>query len=535
MLKTLSTRWSWLDDGVMPILLTLLRTCWLWPWLGFVQYLLAPSEPAAALPIWILVALPFFGFTLARQLTKPSSTEQIQERIPQLAAISWQARLLLALVGIGAIVFVLWWQLMRMDYRFLDFQWPLLLAERFIHWPPDGISAAVLIALAGVFLWLRSLLDVQSAMSHDQVWATIATGFSALAIYLMLTAAAGYGSTADSAGLIISFLILAMVALAFSSLKVTVGLDRALSFRSRRGTASPTINRYWLLSVFLVIVLLVGGGLLLAALISPDTLAALLNWARTIVTFVGQIILTAMVYVGYLLLLAAVYIARLLWPLIQRFLPEEVEEQPFQLPQAPEPFATQIPTTEEVLVVSDTYRYIGLGATICVVILVFVLVLRRWRLRATEELEEERESILSGELLQSQLGNLWQRLSERFNPAAALAPFLSLDGEPSARRQIRQIYQQLLMAASRSGTMRQRHATPGEFSPNLIRLLEREADSAPDTAMSNAMETITQKYMIARYAEDEPSATDLEAAQEAWKTIEEVLNRSELMQKGLKP
>ena len=27
-------RWNWLDEGLLPVLLTLMRTAWLWPWLA---------------------------------------------------------------------------------------------------------------------------------------------------------------------------------------------------------------------------------------------------------------------------------------------------------------------------------------------------------------------------------------------------------------------------------------------------------------------------------------------------------------------
>ena len=32
-------RWHWLEDGIMPLLVVLMRVCWIWPWLQMLQRL----------------------------------------------------------------------------------------------------------------------------------------------------------------------------------------------------------------------------------------------------------------------------------------------------------------------------------------------------------------------------------------------------------------------------------------------------------------------------------------------------------------
>ena len=62
-------RINWLDDLLLPLLLAVMRACWLGPWLGLLYYifsngLVVPTIPP--LPGWLLTLVPLVSFGLAR-------------------------------------------------------------------------------------------------------------------------------------------------------------------------------------------------------------------------------------------------------------------------------------------------------------------------------------------------------------------------------------------------------------------------------------------------------------------------------------
>ncbi|MCB0097526.1 MAG: DUF4129 domain-containing protein, partial [Caldilineaceae bacterium] len=163
------------------------------------------------------------------------------------------------------------------------------------------------------------------------------------------------------------------------------------------------------------------------------------------------------------------------------------------------------------------------------------------RAAAQEEIDESRESILSADLLEAQLSNLWKNLMGRFRRAAdALNPFLPLDHEVDARRQIRAAYQHLLQTAEGLGVARQPHATPVEYNQPLShslanRLIHANAGRSNDKREGSGerpstnnidenLTVITERYYLARYSHVPPSAEDVQAVQQAWAQIQQQLH-----------
>ncbi|MEZ4656803.1 MAG: DUF4129 domain-containing protein [Caldilineaceae bacterium] len=442
-------------------------------------------------------------------------------------AASLSSRMGIALVGLVVIVLVLWLQLYRSQFGLLDGGWLAALGDALIHWQSNAIPGAVIVGLFTAFLWLRGLLDASMRMAHDDVWTVFQTGIVALVLYLVFSAIGGLTLTGWDGALALILLSSGMAALAASSLKVTAGLDRALGAGQRTGASIPVLSRSWLISTTTVIPLLLTAGVLLGALLAPEMVAALLNWLGDIVTAVGRVLGQIALAIAYVLFIIAYYIARLLAPLIRRLFPErEVDPEQMLLERRPEEEMQQL--QEQVAVIPDSYRYIGLAIAIIIMLIIFVIVIRRLRAAGQEEIDESRESILSADLLQAQLGNLWNNLMGRFRRAAdALSPFLALDGEVDARRQIRAAYQHLLQTASGFGVARQPHATPVEYNAPLGRsLANRSVDlNAPRLAddMTEKLSVITERYYLARYGHEPPTPADVQAVQQAWAQIQQRL------------
>ncbi|MCX6044953.1 MAG: DUF4129 domain-containing protein [Chloroflexi bacterium] len=513
----LRPRWNWLDNGLLPLLLALLRFCWLWPWLGLLRDVLSPSFHQAILSPVLIIALPVISLILARLVASRETGPDEPHRMRS-AGITVQARLGVALAGLLVILVALWWQLYRTEFSVWDRAWPVTLGRTLIHLNANELPAPVLILLALIYLWLRGLLDAMKTLGHDDIWGTFVAGIVMLVLYLVTMAINDFPIAASSINLIVLFFAVGLTALALSGLKITVGLDRALGRGQRRASKTPALNRYWLLSVTVTVAILLGLGLLVSLLVAPEQVAALLHLVNVVLSTVWDWISLVIVAISYLLFVIGYLVASLLEPLVRwlmSLLGTDRERQPLQMMS---PLAAPAPITPTAAAIPDIYRWIALGIFGVVVLLIFALVLRRLWAAQTEETDEERESILSADLLQDQLKKLWQKLFGGLRSVATLNPFLSLAGEHDTRRAIRTTYQNLLAAAIERGQARPPEQTPREYQHQL-------ADHLPET--TGLLTTLTERYNHARYAEEPPAPDAVAEVEQAWKKVQETIAAQE--------
>lgn len=504
-------RWNWLDRGLLPLLLALLRLCWLWPWLALLRQLLAPSFAGPLLAPGALLIVPLLSFAFSHAAPLQQLPAEKPVAVPK-TTMPWWARTAIALLGLVTILVALWWQLFRADYALWDVRWLGPLGLALIHWPADEVPAAWLMIVALIYLWLRGMLDAAQPMSHDDLWGAIVAGVVALVGYLLLINALSFAPVANLGNLVVLFFAAGMMALAFSSLKITVGLDYALGFGPRQAVKAPQASRYWLVSVLIVVGMLLGLGVGVALLVAPEQVAQFMAVVNRSLGLVWQLISLVLLGISYVLFMIVYIIVRLLQPLIERLLALLQAAQIFQ--QMQQPLATPTPalTPPPAEAMPDAYRWLALAIFVIAVLTIFALVLRKLRAAQLEAVDEVRESILSADLLQDQLARLWQRL---FGRAGALLPgFLALDGEATTRQQIRRAYQGLLAAASALGAGRQPGQTPVEYRGQLA---QKMVDS------NSPLTTMTRLYNNARYAPEPPEPADAEAAQQAWQALQQRL------------
>ena len=499
----------WVSDSILALLLTLMRYAWLWPWFELVRTFLAPQYQGELLARWELIVTPLVAFGLTRfvageTLINETNAGQVND------APAWRNRLLVALVGLVGILAILWWQLYANRYPLWDIGWLQELGDALIHWdinvglPAAGIAIALLVAL-----WLKGLGDATRAMTHDDVWGVLQTGIIALVLYLAILSRRTEGLPPILFQQVLLLFTAGMVALAFSSLKITMGLDRALGMGQRRVAATPMLSRYWLISVTATVVILLGIGLAIGALVAPEQLARLLAVIQMIGSAIGRVIGWIVLMVGYVLFLIAYYIALLLAPILQRLFAAIQESPLMELARLPE----QQPGLDQVLadptVIPDTYRWIALALVVATLLLIFALAVRRLRTAPVVLVDEVRESILTTDLLQEQLAGLWNRWFGR-RPGQT-DPFLSLNGEEESRRRIRTAYQQLLALTATLGQSRQPGATPTEYQATL---------PLPTAETAQQLSALTVAYHQARYAADAPTAAQAANAQAAWEQVQ---------------
>src|SRR5687767_6156042 len=95
-------RWPWHDDGwvpslVVPLLVAVVRLCWLWPWLESLRRWLAPSYQLSLLPLWAILLFFVGGAFITRIALAQTRTLT-------------HARLWVAGSGLIALLGLLWWQ-----------------------------------------------------------------------------------------------------------------------------------------------------------------------------------------------------------------------------------------------------------------------------------------------------------------------------------------------------------------------------------------------------------------------------------------
>ncbi len=487
-------RWHWLNDITLPLLTAILRLCWMWPWLQLIQRWLTPSYQGNLLSPWQIIGLLLGGMAMTRWVL----------------GRSWsiaRARAWIAGTGIGIIFGLLWWLFARAGYALWDVRWPIALGRTLSHWQVE-VPPPLITLLAAAYLWLRGVLDGRLPPTHERVWGTFASGFLILALLLLVGSSDPNGLPAGTEQWMLAFFAVGMAALALSSLEV--------ARQTGRGDAEkqPRLSRYWLVSVLSVIVALLGVGLLLSALVTPEAIARAFGWSSALLRILGMVLYYTVFAVAYVVFLV-------LTPLIhwlQSLVSSAPRNEPLQMPdfqkQLEEISRNPGPTLPPA--VGETARWFGVIGLIVAIALAFALALRRFWGNEAEEVEETRELILSRDLLGEQLSALWRGWADRLRwaPRKALSPFLPLDGEPQTRRVIRALYQALLMAAKERGLPRLRGQTPVEYAQAL-------SAAVPDSG--EPLSVITQGYIQARYDLEPPSAERAEEVRRAWERLRATL------------
>jgi hypothetical protein len=150
-------------------------------------------------------------------------------------------------------------------------------------------------------------------------------------------------------------------------------------------------------------------------------------------------------------------------------------------------------------------RWAGLLVLLALAAALFWLAARRLWGQATDDADEQRESVLSASLLLAQLRALLNRRPRR--PRRPAPAYLSLSGAPDdARLIIRRAYQAMLEWAQSLRLPRAAGQTPRAYAQML-------AGAVPEA--HDAIDLLTQAYVLARYAAETPSLEQARRAEGA--------------------
>ena len=356
-----------IEDVLLPLLLIVLRLCWLWPWLELLRRWLAPSYTGPLVPLWVMGALMVGGLVAARTLSARGGN-------------LGRARLQVAALGLAILALLLWWQYAWPTYALWDLRWGLATAQTLTHWGAE-VPAVLLTALCAAVLWLRGMWDGQRTLLHDDVWSAFVFGCGAFVVLLLLAQLDPAGLPPGTDRWMLVFVGVGMSALAFASLQLAQVTGRS------EAEVRPALSRYWLVSVFSVIGALLGLGLAVSLVVAPATVAQLFGWTRVVVDLLLAVL-------GFVLLIIAYVVFWVLTPVID-WLRALVARTDFRVPPpANENFqrqwdellrqtSAQIPPAAV-----ETARWIVFAVCLAVIALVFALALRYFR-RANDEAVEE--------------------------------------------------------------------------------------------------------------------------------------------------
>ncbi len=470
-------RWRWLESGLIPLTSALMRVAWVTPLLHFAlnNSLVAPA--GVRFPAWLILAL-LLGASALDGL--------VQDRADAPAILAGAG--LLAVLAVLAYLFQLdlahlgrW--LMRLFADLTDFR--------------TAFPASLVVIVATALIWRKGMTVVW----HDyiELFHGFITGVLVLGAMLLLPTR----STWDASGLsmwgsILAFVFSALVSLAMISAHQTLAVERLKDSRV------PPLSREWLIVVGSVVLVVVLAGWLAAQLMSPESIQEILRLLQPVWVLIRTAILYVWWAIAYIFFWALGPLINLVqssasdnWDNTTKGLAERLDEET----QFPEPAATAGLSPALVTALQI------IGVTLLVAGVVWILV-RAWRRRSrrvTSAATEQRESVLTAELFAQQLRDLLAGLRRK----PAVTPFVPVGGE-DPREAIRRLYQQLLERLSARGRARRPEVTPRAYARSLTDLLP---------AGGPALHTLTEAYLVARYAPDPPTAQQVAEAGSAWEQL----------------
>jgi hypothetical protein len=487
--------WHWLDDGLIPLLVVVIRVCWIAPWLVMLRRWLTPTAPAAWMPLWAVLLLLGGGLLLTQAVTG------------QGRSLRW-ARLWVTGAGLGGLLLLVWWLFAAATYALTDARWLVAMGYAVSDWR-EAIPPVALTLLVGAWLWLRGVKDGRQRLTRDDVWHAVTAGLVALALLTVVGQLDPAGPPPGTERWLLTLVAVSLAALAFASVELAryVGSGRGATSAARR------LNRDWVVSVLVVTAILLLIGVAVGALVTPGTVAAAYAWVGVLLDWLGTV-------VGYVAL-ALVYVLFLVLEPLYEWIRGQLADAPPGRPLTLGDLQRQIdeltggPTTTLDPTAAESLRWLGVVGALVVVGMIFWWALRFFRRDVGRDPDETRETILTRALLQEQLAaaarGLLARLRRR-TPQPELVPYLSLTDEEEPRRRVRALYQGLLARMAQLDAAR----VPGQTAQAYAAWRAARWPRLPGP-------TLAAIYAAARYGAEPPTAAQVEEMAQAWAQTEAAL------------
>lgn len=453
--------WNWLDDGLLPYLLAAMRAVWIWLLLHTWSNWMQPPRADVIVPLGVFALLAL-------------STLLAQIAVFKLREV--RGRELVTGGGIIAVALTVY-----VAFGSAWFQ---------------DVGAFLVTVFAAAWCWRWGILAGREALTYD----TFARNFMYGVVALTVTGFIAFTTHVLAPGELILpilfFFGLGLGALALASLRDAQQYERAKS------GVSFALDRYWMVTVGIVIVGMLAVGLMLGSTFAPEWTQRVIAVLLAVWQFVTGVLLALAFAIAVIFFGALGLLGRII-----HFTQGETEPPQIQVPRLDELFQNQENPTPQVP--PELYLLVQIVAVLSIALVLaalFALALRRFRNYAEEDVSETRDSVFSIDLLQAQLRKLFRRDAEK---PIATAPFAEIRGE-DARAQIRKIYQELLAWADTRGLKRRPGQTPRELEHAL---------AAQFATRATQLALITNEYLNARYSAEPISAQTAAQVLRAWQEL----------------
>jgi hypothetical protein len=467
-LKTL----DWLADVIFPLLLVLMETFWVYPWLvwlGSFPMFAQPRPPLSLASVFLTLA----AATLAIRFFNRQK---------------WTVRMVqAAVIGCGLVVILLvLGSEYGNSYGFPGSRWFAYIGQVFgnIFTRPDTLIVAL---PALLYLWWRGINLGQMTFSFKNIYRSFLIAISALIVLIIIwqiSSSSGYfAGPGTGIGLdVLAVFFFGLLAIAISHL---------YTMRSSMPREEAALTSVWR---WLPIMLTVIGGMVIvvfviAGFFSPGFFTSIGHFFGTIFHFLGKIFEYILVPFNFLF-------EGIIW--VMRWMIARIPRGPNQQPNdsANMSFGDMFPKTtpaELSPVLILVIKWLVFAVIFAAVIFILARAVSRFRARrAEEEIEEIHESLFSWRGLGNDLRELLGMMGKKQKKSAKLIPAYDIDADESRRMDIREIYWRLLREASLSGLARGIHETPAEYSRRLGRAMP---------AGSDPIARLTDMYSDVRYGE----------------------------------
>ncbi len=470
-----SQRWNWIEQSLIPVVAAIMRTAWLAPLLQLVLNNVFVHPGDVVYPVWWLLALTLGGTALERWFHPRR----------------WG---LAAAVGLGLLAVPVTWGLalgFRADAPF-QWLWGQIVALTDFR---IGIPSGLILMTVTILVWRRGL--AADAVRYTSVWASFVLGTLMLGALMLLRvetllAIPGMHLTTY----MVTFVLSGLLALALLSLTSTLATER------RRGSGALAINEYWLAGIASMVLTILLLGWILGMVLAPETVVTILGFFRPLWDAIAFLLLALATLIAYLTMWLIAPLMESLYtrvmPVIRQLDLDELRAYLFEhTPVEHSPLRAGV-DWGAILRPLLVLALVGLGVWL------FIRAWRRLRRGQDPNVVETRESILSANLIKQQLANLFRR---RRPPTTG---FLALDPDASPRDAIRACYQDLLALMQKAGLPRPKGATPYRYEAQID-------DQWPDE--KDLLDALTEEYVRARYAPEEPQLEQVTRAQGAWQAL----------------
>jgi hypothetical protein len=484
---------DWLAAFISPLVLVLMETFWVYPWLSWIGgFFPRPRPPLSLASVFLTLAAAILAIRLF--LRQKWSVRRVQA----------------AIIGCGLVVILL---VLGAEYGagygFLSGRWFAYFGQAFgnIFTRPDTLIIALPVLL---YLWWRGINLGQMIFNFQNIYRSFLIGISALIVLIIIWQLGSSSGYFAGPGAGIGLDVLAFFF--FGLLAITLAHLYAMRSSMPREEAALTSVWRWLPTMLTVIGGMIIVVFVIAGIFSPGFFTGVGHVFGAVFHFLGKILDYVLIPLNYLFE-GLIWLLRLIINLLR-------SNQPLQ-PNNSEnmSFGELFPKTAPVAlspIFTLVLKWLVIALVAAAVIFILARAVSRFRARrAEEEIEEIHESLFSWRGLGDDLRELLKMMGKKFQiKRSPPAPGFFPDDDESRRLDIREAYRRFLWEASRSGLARGRHETPEEYSGRLGRIVPESREP---------LIRLTDMYLDVRYGETRLPEEKVASANGLWRILRGLL------------